>query len=523
MAKGTTAIRTTAPCRATMWILGLTAAFLGAPTVAFADEASDCVLEVCQQECADALLPFKEECLYCDIPLGNCETERCITQFEGCLPGEICELLYQEMVNGLCIQSNSHASCIQDKIDQGVPQQCCGYYPGSPGCAVDECDLDTDNCDSNATCTDTPESFTCECNSGWSGNGVTCADVNECDENLDNCHNNATCTNTDGGFLCECNSGYSGSGTHCSNVDECEMDLDNCDVNATCTDNKGSFTCACNAGFVGDGVTCADIDECSVPLHDCDMNATCTNTVGAYVCECHDGFVGDGVTCILDVDGDGWVQGDDCDDTDVSVFPGASELCDKKDNDCDSSVDEGTPDGDSDGVCDELDVCPGHSDSVDTDNDGTADGCDPCPNDANDDSDEDGSCDGDDLCQGDDDSGDEDGDGYCALDVDGATAVDCDDAMAEVNPGAEEICDELDNDCDGTVDGTDSDLDCKEIGPDAGGGDAGSPGGDAGATGTSDVGGSTICATHAPGLGSGSQLLWILAMVGLLRSRRRQR
>ena len=54
--------------------------------------------------------------------------------------------------------------------------------------------------------------------------------------------------------------------------------------------------------------------------------------------------------------------------------------------------------------------------------------------------------------EGGDDAGlgtDEDGDGYVSV-ADGGD--DCDDADAEVNPGAEERCDAVDNDCDGTVD-----------------------------------------------------------------------
>jgi hypothetical protein len=35
-------------------------------------------------------------------------------------------------------------------------------------------------CDTNAACSDTDGSFTCACNSGYSGNGVSCANVNEC-------------------------------------------------------------------------------------------------------------------------------------------------------------------------------------------------------------------------------------------------------------------------------------------------------------------------------------------------------
>ncbi len=42
----------------------------------------------------------------------------------------------------------------------------------------DECDLNTDTCHAtNATCTNTPGSFTCSCNTGYSGDGVSCAGI----------------------------------------------------------------------------------------------------------------------------------------------------------------------------------------------------------------------------------------------------------------------------------------------------------------------------------------------------------
>ena len=40
-----------------------------------------------------------------------------------------------------------------------------------------------------------------------------------------------------------------------------------------------------------------------------------------------------------DLDGDGYAQGD-CDDNNANVYPGALELCDQVDNNCNGGIDE---------------------------------------------------------------------------------------------------------------------------------------------------------------------------------------
>jgi len=152
-----------------------------------------------------------------------------------------------------------------------------------------------------------------------------------------------------------------------------------------------------------------------------------------------------------DQDEDGYTDelcgGDDCDDGDPAINPGAEEDCDNGiDDDCDGDVD-----GD-DSDC----SCPDH------DADGFSPVGGPCgPIDCDDD-DPTTYPGADELCDGKDndcdeivpaDEADEDGDGWRIC------SGDCDETDPAVNPGAAEICDNcLDDDCDGLGDGWDTDC-----------------------------------------------------------------
>ena len=164
---------------------------------------------------------------------------------------------------------------------------------------ADECADGTDNCDTNATCTNTVGAFTCMCNPGFAGIGTSCMDIDECTNGMANCDTNATCMNFPGSFMCACNAGYTGDGSTCTDIDECADGTAGCDMNAVCTNDVGAFMCACNAGYVGDGFSCTDVDECADGTHDCDVNATCTNMPGAFDCTCNTGYFGSGQICTL--------------------------------------------------------------------------------------------------------------------------------------------------------------------------------------------------------------------------------
>ena len=42
---------------------------------------------------------------------------------------------------------------------------------------INECELDIDNCDQHATCTNTEGSYSCACSAGWTGDGFTCEGI----------------------------------------------------------------------------------------------------------------------------------------------------------------------------------------------------------------------------------------------------------------------------------------------------------------------------------------------------------
>ncbi len=263
--------------------------------------------------------------------------------------------------------------------------------------------------------------------------------------------------------------------------DDCDGLIDDADDSVDASTGTASYTDADGDGY-GDDASLTTVCEVSAGSSalggDCDDGDAAYNP-GAVEDDCTDpnDYNCDGSVGYADADADGYAACAECDDADPANFPGAPEYCDGVDNDCDALVDED----------DAVDPADWYAD-VDGDTFGNAgsvtQACDQPAGFVTDNTDCDDAnaavspaqvelCNGaDDNCNGtvDEDTaadavtwyGDGDSDGYGDL---GSTSTscaapsgyvdnsaDCNDADGAVSPSATELCNAIDDNCDGAPD-----------------------------------------------------------------------
>jgi len=434
-----------------------------------------------------------------------------------------------EQIDGSCVTEGSHVFVCpnEDAYDATVSPGADGWCPEQP-----DNDLDDDS-DGDVDCDDSdlvshPSCVEHNCSDGIDNDGdgpIDCAD--------DDCEDDPDCEEDEEETEDDCDDGIDNDG-------DGDVDCDDSDCPDVAFDlNTGKMVSLCSdipeIGGMDTDVSVPDVDDPAGPseLHtywpdvdgdgygnpsapisipdtsppagyvdnddDCNDNNPNYNT-GSNACTGDtlypdfdgDGFGDDGGG-LPDTDApDGYVEDNtDCNDANSAINPGATEICDSIDNNCNGSIDEGF-DADADGLadCNDTEDCDG----IDNNGDGSIDeGCaEPVtwyrdadgdgygdPTDSTEATeqpdgyvDNDGDCDDTDFSYNLDCTyptwyPDEDGDSYGNPDApvtekdqpDGYVSSndDCNDENAAVNPAATEVCDEIDNDCDGTAD---DGLDC---------------------------------------------------------------
>jgi hypothetical protein len=375
--------------------------------------------------------------------------------------------------------------CVQGPDGKICSKTCTGCCPGGYSCEPTSAQDTTFVCipKLNALCRPCQADSECSALSG----GALCVSYGDGGRFCGGaCTEDSDCFS---GYACQDAEGTKGAGKQCVRLEgecSCSKQATADGAQTACAISSALGACKGIRKCTAQGLTACDApapatETCNGSDDDCDGS---TDETGAEGCKLfYSDADGDGAgastdpgMCLCNSDSKALVnQGGDCNDASPLIHPAAADNCNGLDDNCDGVTDPGASDLDGDGLADCIDP--------DIDNDGTVNAADCGPINPNVSPTATETCNGiDDDCDGALDEinaagcktyfadGDKDGFGQSGGEqqclcgptflLPTSTAGDCDDTSAQLSPKATEICDDLDNDCDGATDeGCDDDLD----------------------------------------------------------------
>ena len=287
----------------------------------------------------------------CDANFGDCDaaaangcevdllttTAHCGACGNACGAGESC-------CNGTCVDLNADAqNCGACGNACAAGESCCSGACADLTNDVNNCGTCGNACAAGEVCSQ--GSCQLDCAVGETDCNGSCVNLNTDVDNCGACGNVCDLTNVDQNgcaagacTVVTCDAGFGDCDSLAANGCEATLGTDQncsacgdaCAVGETCT--AGTCVGGCGAGETDCNGSCVnlntDLQNCGACGNACAAGEGCLNG-----------------TCCADADSDGHFAqtcgGDDCDDASAAAHPGAEEICNDIDDDCNGTIDDG--------------------------------------------------------------------------------------------------------------------------------------------------------------------------------------